>query len=121
MSEQTVTHAKCPECGSTNLVRDIEMGEYICSNCGLVIRETILNRGAEWRASPQMKESPKQEQEPQPNILALPKVYPQPSELTEMLSAAPCQQRLDVRCGASEDGRFDQEFTPLKAETLRWL
>jgi len=50
MSEQTVTHATCPECGSTNLVKDIEMGESICSDCGLVIRENILDRGAEWRA-----------------------------------------------------------------------
>ncbi len=50
MSKQTVTHAKCPECGSVNLVRDIEMGESVCSDCGLVIRETILDRGAEWRA-----------------------------------------------------------------------
>ncbi len=50
MSEQTVTHATCPECGSINLVRDIEMGEFFCSDCGLVIRETVLDRGAEWRA-----------------------------------------------------------------------
>ncbi len=58
MSEQTVTHVKCPECGSTNLVKDIEMGESICSDCGLVIRETILDRGAEWRAfTPQERKS----------------------------------------------------------------
>jgi len=50
MVEQTVTHATCPECGSTNLVKDIEMGESFCSDCGLVIRENILDRGAEWRA-----------------------------------------------------------------------
>ena len=29
---------------------DIEVGELICGNCGLVIRENILDRGAEWRA-----------------------------------------------------------------------
>ncbi len=50
MSEQTVTQATCPECGSMNLVKDIEMGESICGDCGLVTRETILDRGAEWRA-----------------------------------------------------------------------
>ncbi len=50
MTEHTVTHVKCPECGSTSLVKDMEMGEYICSDCGLVIRETILDHGAEWRA-----------------------------------------------------------------------
>jgi transcription initiation factor TFIIB len=58
MYKQTVTHAMCPECGSTNIVRDIEKGESICSDCGLVIGETILHRGAEWRAfTPQEKKS----------------------------------------------------------------
>lgn len=28
----------------------MEMGEAVCSNCGLVIRENILERGPEWRA-----------------------------------------------------------------------
>ena len=50
MSKQTVTHAKCPECKSIDIVRDIEMGESVCGNCGLVIEASLLNRGAEWRA-----------------------------------------------------------------------
>jgi transcription initiation factor TFIIB len=29
---------------------DMEMGELVCGNCGLVIEENILNQGAEWRA-----------------------------------------------------------------------
>ena len=53
--KQTVTHATCPECESTNLVIDIEMGELICGNCGLVIEENILHRGAEWRAFTQQE------------------------------------------------------------------
>ena len=50
MSEQTVTHTTCSECGSTNLVRDMEMGESVCGDCGLVIQEDIINQGAEWKA-----------------------------------------------------------------------
>jgi len=50
MSKQTVTHAKCPECKSIDIVRDIEMGESVCGNCGLVVEESLINRGAEWRA-----------------------------------------------------------------------
>jgi transcription initiation factor TFIIB len=50
MSKQTVTHAKCPECKNTDIVRDIEMGESVCGSCGLVIEESLINRGAEWRA-----------------------------------------------------------------------
>jgi len=58
MSKQTVTYVTCPECGSTKLVKDIEMGETICSDCGLVIRENILDQGAEWRAfTPQEEKS----------------------------------------------------------------
>jgi len=37
---------------------DIEMGELVCGNCGLVIEENALDRGAEWRAfTNQEKES----------------------------------------------------------------
>jgi transcription initiation factor TFIIB len=50
MSKQTVTHATCPECGCIDVVRDMDMGEAVCCNCGLVIREKILERGPEWRA-----------------------------------------------------------------------
>jgi len=41
---------KCPECGSTNLVHDYETGETICGDCGLVIREHMMDKGPEWRA-----------------------------------------------------------------------
>ncbi|MCD6538124.1 hypothetical protein J7L18_05880 [Candidatus Bathyarchaeota archaeon] len=40
----------CPECGSTDLFIDWENGEVVCRNCGLVIDETVLNMGPEWRA-----------------------------------------------------------------------
>ena len=41
---------KCPECGSTHLVRDYERGELVCMDCGLVIDEAYIDQGPEWRA-----------------------------------------------------------------------
>jgi transcription initiation factor TFIIB len=44
------TAKKCPECSSLNLVHNHDMGEMVCGNCGLVLREQMMNRGPEWRA-----------------------------------------------------------------------
>ena len=41
---------KCPECGSTHLVRDYERGELVCMDCGLVIDDSYIDQGPEWRA-----------------------------------------------------------------------
>ena len=41
---------RCPECGSTDLIVDSGMGEYVCRRCGLVIEEDIPSHEAEWRA-----------------------------------------------------------------------
>ena len=40
---------KCPECGSSNLRIDNEKGEVICRNCGLVLEESMVDFGQEWR------------------------------------------------------------------------
>ncbi|UCE44594.1 MAG: transcription initiation factor IIB, partial [Candidatus Bathyarchaeota archaeon] len=40
----------CPECGSLNLVHDYDTGETVCGNCGLVVREQMMDKGPEWRA-----------------------------------------------------------------------
>jgi len=40
----------CSECGSPDLVTDEWSGEVICSKCGLVILDELLNRNPEWRA-----------------------------------------------------------------------
>jgi transcription initiation factor TFIIB len=50
LPKQALIYKACPECESKNLVMDMEMGELVCGNCGLVIEENILNQGAEWRA-----------------------------------------------------------------------
>jgi transcription initiation factor TFIIB len=48
----------CPECGSGNMIHDDDSGEIICGNCGLVVRESMINDGPEWRAfTPGEKES----------------------------------------------------------------
>ncbi|ELZ85069.1 transcription initiation factor TFB [Haloferax elongans ATCC BAA-1513] len=39
----------CPECGG-NLVQDNEHGETVCGECGLVVEDTVVDRGPEWRA-----------------------------------------------------------------------
>jgi len=39
---------KCPECGSSRLIR--EGGEIYCEDCGLVIEENVISLDREWRA-----------------------------------------------------------------------
>jgi len=39
----------CGECGNENILTDLENGEYVCGQCGLVVGE-IVNYGPEWRA-----------------------------------------------------------------------
>ncbi len=41
---------KCPECGSDYVISDPDSGEIICGSCGLVIKESTINEGPEWRA-----------------------------------------------------------------------
>jgi len=40
----------CSECGSRKIIQDGGSGETICKGCGLVISETTINMGPEWRA-----------------------------------------------------------------------
>lgn len=42
--------SKCPECGSTHIVQDYERGELVCGDCGLVIDDSYIDHGPEWRA-----------------------------------------------------------------------
>jgi len=41
---------KCPKCGNTNIITDPDNGERVCSQCGLVLEETSIDMGPEWRA-----------------------------------------------------------------------
>ena len=40
----------CPECGNEILINDAFRGEIICSACGLVIKQHLINSGIDWRA-----------------------------------------------------------------------
>jgi len=40
----------CPECEADSLVTSGDGGEIVCEDCGLVIEETNIDRGPEWRA-----------------------------------------------------------------------
>jgi transcription initiation factor TFIIB len=41
---------KCPRCGKSNMVTDGTGAELYCSDCGLVIKEKIVDMGPEWRS-----------------------------------------------------------------------
>jgi len=40
----------CVECGSNDLILDVEQGELVCKHCGYVNSSTLLDYGPEWRA-----------------------------------------------------------------------
>ncbi|MBO8182437.1 MAG: transcription initiation factor IIB [Archaeoglobus sp.] len=40
----------CPECGSPRLILDYRRGEFVCQDCGLVLEDTYIDAGPEWRA-----------------------------------------------------------------------
>jgi len=46
---ETDTHAECPECGSLRHFRDYRRAEVICSDCGLVIEDRLIDPGPDWR------------------------------------------------------------------------
>lgn len=48
--QKAESQKKCPECGSTRLVRDYERAELVCASCGYVIHAKIMDMGPEWRA-----------------------------------------------------------------------
>ena len=40
----------CPECGCRHLSKDYSRAELVCSKCGFVVDEDIIDHGPEWRA-----------------------------------------------------------------------
>jgi len=48
--ERVSEEMRCPECGSTNLIRDYDVGEIVCEKCGYVISTALFDTGPEWRA-----------------------------------------------------------------------
>ena len=41
---------KCPNCGSESITFDHSRGSYICTNCGFVLEDYVIDQGPEWRA-----------------------------------------------------------------------
>ena len=44
------TTRRCPECGSSRLMKDYESAEIVCMGCGYVVVAELTNQGPEWRA-----------------------------------------------------------------------
>ncbi|MEW5995548.1 MAG: TFIIB-type zinc ribbon-containing protein, partial [Candidatus Zixiibacteriota bacterium] len=44
---------RCPSCSGTAVLHDHNRGEQVCTRCGLVIFEKLLEPGPEWRSSPE--------------------------------------------------------------------
>ncbi len=40
----------CPDCGSKSIYMDAERSELVCSDCGLVLEDHLLDSGPEWLA-----------------------------------------------------------------------
>ncbi len=58
MSQKLSASVRCPECGGSHIVEDLDIGEFVCSKCGLVIKGSMLDRGPEWRAfTPEEKQA----------------------------------------------------------------
>jgi transcription initiation factor TFIIB len=41
--------SNCPHCGGSKIVSDRESGERVCASCGLVVTETVMDTGPEYR------------------------------------------------------------------------
>jgi transcription initiation factor TFIIB len=41
---------RCPECGSSRLMRDYDCAEIVCMGCGFVVAAKLADQGPEWRA-----------------------------------------------------------------------
>ena len=45
-----VAYDSCPSCGSEKTINDVATGDLLCSNCGIVLYQHMIDHGAEWRA-----------------------------------------------------------------------
>lgn len=49
-SDEIEDQCECSDCGSNDIISDENRGEKICSQCGLVIEDRMIDVGSEWRA-----------------------------------------------------------------------
>ncbi|NIP66645.1 transcription initiation factor IIB [Candidatus Bathyarchaeota archaeon] len=58
MSQKSIEQLRCPECGGTQIVEDRSRGEYVCAECGFVVKEEKISQRPEWRAfTPEEKQA----------------------------------------------------------------
>ncbi len=50
IQDEIEDQCECTNCGSNNIITDENRGEKICSQCGLVIEDRMIDVGSEWRA-----------------------------------------------------------------------
>ncbi len=46
----TPAPVRCSSCGSNHLTKDYDRGELVCDECGLVLEESMIDQGPDWRA-----------------------------------------------------------------------
>lgn len=50
IQEEVEREIQCPNCGSKDIITDETRGEKICSSCGLVVEDRMVDFGTDWRA-----------------------------------------------------------------------
>ncbi len=48
--KKSASKLKCPDCGCTEFKEDRVKGEVVCTRCGLVLEDNIIDEAPEWRA-----------------------------------------------------------------------
>eukprot|EP00761_Pharyngomonas_kirbyi_P012433 gb/GECH01012460.1/.p1 GENE.gb/GECH01012460.1/~~gb/GECH01012460.1/.p1 ORF type:complete len:319 (+),score=91.13 gb/GECH01012460.1/:1-957(+) len=48
--QQALAKWKCPDCESPNIVEDHAAGDLVCTNCGRVVGDRVIDIGKEWRS-----------------------------------------------------------------------
>ena len=49
MKNEEMNDQSCPVCGGTKIVSDRNSGEHVCGTCGMVLNDTIVDPGPEYR------------------------------------------------------------------------
>ena len=51
-SDAALVHSRCHECFSFDVVTDFAAGDVVCTACGVVLSDRIIDETAEWRNLP---------------------------------------------------------------------
>jgi transcription initiation factor TFIIB len=81
MDEKSLSKLRCPECGANKFVLDESSGEIVCSNCGLVLQQELVDERPEWRSS-EPGEKPRSRVGPPSKLSSAEKGLPTPIVVT---------------------------------------